>query len=118
MCGDPRCRGIRGFSTALPCGRQASSRAGHAHYLGAVCVLRVTWQPAIVVGMTPSSLVPESLSMEFVIPLYLVAMVIPKGDHRAARIAAVVEAVAAVAAVAGQSAMWCRRFGCGPPVAT
>jgi predicted branched-subunit amino acid permease len=76
------------------------TRAGHAHYLGAACVLWLTWQLAIVVGLTLGSVVPEALSLEFVVPLYLVAMVVPKATTGPVRIAAVVGAVAAVAGTA------------------
>jgi len=71
--------------------------AGHAHYLGGACLLWIVWQLAIVAGMTLGTAVPESLGLDFVVPLYLVAMVVPKATTRPVRVAAVVGALAAFA---------------------
>ena len=78
--------------------KRGPTSAGHAHYLGGACVLWIAWQLAIVAGMTLGTIVPESLGLDFVVPLYLVAMVVPKATTAPVRIAAVVGAVAAVAA--------------------
>jgi len=78
--------------------KRGPTPAGHAHYLGGACVLWLTWQLAMGIGLALGSVVPEGLSLDFVVPLYLVAMVVPKATTGPVRTAV---ATAAVAAAAG-----------------
>lgn len=80
--------------------RHRPAVAGHAHYLGGAVTLWVVWQLAIGVGVLAGSFVPEVLSLEFAVPLYLVGMVVPKATTRSVRLAV---GVAAFAAVGGAS---------------
>ena len=78
--------------------RRGATPAGHAHYLGGAVVLWLTWQLATLAGVTVGSVLPQALAVEFVVPLYLVAVVVPKATTRRLRI---VVAVAAGTAVVG-----------------
>jgi len=78
--------------------KRGPTPVGHAHYLGGAVVLWLTWQLATLVGVTVGSVVPRALAVEFVVPLYLVAVVVPKATTRRLRM---VVAVAAGTSVAG-----------------
>jgi predicted branched-subunit amino acid permease len=77
--------------------KRGPTRAGHAYYLGGAAVLWLTWQLAIGIGLTLGSVVPESLGLDFVVPLFLVATVVPKATTGPVRTAVLTGAVAAVA---------------------
>jgi len=83
--------GAEGYDKRRP------ASAGHAHYLGAACLLWVTWQLAILAGSTVGSVVPAGLHVDFLVSLYLVALLMPKLTSRPARAGALVGAVAAAA---------------------
>ncbi|MGH3330601.1 MAG: AzlC family ABC transporter permease [Nocardioidaceae bacterium] len=82
--------GMRGYDRPRP-------YPGNAHYLGGAVLLWVTWQSAIATGMTVGSLVPESVDLAFVVPLYLVAQLVPRAKDGAARTAVAVGAATAAA---------------------
>ena len=75
-------------------------RAAHRYYLGGAVVLWAAWLLAISVGAAFGTRLPESLRLEFVIPLYLVGEVVRRFRDPAARRSALTAAVVAAAAVA------------------
>jgi predicted branched-subunit amino acid permease len=58
--------------------RQLDRDRAHAHYLGGGVLLWVSWLAAIGIGATVGAGLPTWLDLEFVIPLYLVGVVVPK----------------------------------------
>lgn len=71
--------------------------APHAFYLGGAVALWLSWQIAIVVGITAGGVVPPGLQLQFAVPLFLVATVVKAArESHAARVVAVVAAVVAV----------------------
>jgi predicted branched-subunit amino acid permease len=85
--------GMRGYAKPAP-------YPGTAHYLGGAVVLWVTWQAAIVAGLTVGSLAPSSVDLAFVVPLYLVAQLVPRVKDRAVGAAVAVSATTAAAGTA------------------
>ena len=77
--------------------KQRAPYAGHAHYLGAASLLWVTWQAAIVLGSTVGSVVPAGLHLDFLVVLYLIALLVPKLTSAPVRAGVLVGAGAAVA---------------------
>lgn len=75
-------------------------RSGHLHYLGGAVVLWVAWIAAITAGATAGAALPPALSLEFVIPLFLVGQVTCRATTRPAR-RAIATAVIVGGAVAG-----------------
>jgi len=74
--------------------------AAHRYYLGGPLVLWTAWLLAVGAGAAFGTQPPESLQLEFVIPLYLVGEVVRRLHDPAARRSAATAAVAAAAAVA------------------
>jgi predicted branched-subunit amino acid permease len=74
------------------------SRSAHLHYLGGAVLLWVGWQAVTAVGLTAGAVVPAGLDLDFVAPLYMVALVVPAARSSAVRWAASTAALTAVAA--------------------
>lgn len=90
--------GVDGYDSA------GDGRRGHLHYLGGALVLWTAWLVAIAIGATAGSALPEGLSLEFVIPLFLIGEVTSRATTRPARravAAAVIVGVAAAGAPMG-----------------
>jgi predicted branched-subunit amino acid permease len=85
--------GMRGYARPAP-------YPGTAHYLGGAILLWVTWQAAIVAGLTVGSLAPASIDLAFVVPLYLVAQLVPRVQDRAVGAAVAVSATTAAGGTA------------------
>jgi len=79
---------------------QRPPRSAHLHYLGGAVLLWAGWQAVTAVGLTAGAVVPAGLDLDFVAPLYLVALVVPAARTPAVRWAASTAAVTAVAATA------------------
>ncbi|GAA0932063.1 AzlC family ABC transporter permease [Virgisporangium ochraceum] len=73
-------------------------RRGHAYYLGGAVVLWCGWQTAVVVGVVAGAVVPESVGLDFMATLYLVALVATKLGDAVTRVCVAASAAAAVAA--------------------
>lgn len=69
-----------------------------AFYLGAAVLLWVNWQICTVVGILVGSAVPDSLPLDFAVPLVFLVLLIPAITSRPALVAAVVGGVVAVLA--------------------
>jgi predicted branched-subunit amino acid permease len=68
-------------------------------YLGAAAPLWVVWQLCTVAGVLAGARVPESLPLEFAVPLTFLALLVPAvGDRPSAAAAAVAGTVAVVGA--------------------
>jgi len=72
-------------------------RAGGLHFLGAGVSLWLAWQLSCMVGFFAGFLVPASWSLEFAVPLCLIALVAPLLRNRPSLVAAVVAGVAVIA---------------------
>jgi predicted branched-subunit amino acid permease len=68
------------------------------YYLGAALPIWVAWQLATVAGAVAGARVPESIPLEFVVPLVFIALLMPAIESRAAAGAAVVGGGVALAA--------------------
>jgi predicted branched-subunit amino acid permease len=69
-----------------------------AFYLGAALLLWANWQVCTVLGIAIGSAVPDSLPLDFTIPLVFLVLLIPAITSRPALVAATVGGVAAVIA--------------------
>lgn len=74
-------------------------RPRHLHYLGGGITLWVAWQVAMVTGFLAGARVPESLHLEYAVPLFLVAEVAHSARTSPTRTAAAVGALVAVCGV-------------------
>ena len=73
-----------------------------AYYFGAALTLWVNWQICTIVGILVGSAVPESLPLDFTVPLVFLVLLVPTITTRPAAVAAAVGgAVALVAAEVG-----------------
>jgi predicted branched-subunit amino acid permease len=77
---------------------QRPPRSAHLRYLGGAVVLWAGWQVVTAVGVTVGASVPESLDLDFVAPLYMLALVVPATCTPALRAGAATAACVAVAA--------------------
>ncbi|HEX6935944.1 MAG TPA: AzlC family ABC transporter permease [Actinomycetes bacterium] len=77
-----------------------TARAAHLHFLGGAVVLWLGWLLVTAAGVTVGAVVPSALQLDFVGPLYLVALVVPAARTRAVRVAVMTGAAVAVAATA------------------
>jgi predicted branched-subunit amino acid permease len=69
-----------------------------AYYLGAGVLLWANWQICTVLGIAIGSAVPDSLPLDFAIPLVFLVLLVPAITSRPALVAAVVGGVVAVVA--------------------
>jgi predicted branched-subunit amino acid permease len=76
--------------------RAASSHHGHLRYLGGAATLWVAWIGAISAGAFLGRGLPAGLGLAWVIPLYLVAQLVPRLSNRATVVAVTAAAAAAV----------------------
>lgn len=83
--------GTQGYEQRRP------AYAGHAHYFGGACLLWVSWQLATLTGSTICAVVPAGLHLDFLVPLYLVGLLVPKLTSGPVRAGASVGAAAALA---------------------
>jgi 4-azaleucine resistance transporter AzlC len=65
------------------------------YYLGAACLMWITWQIMVVIGVFAGTLVPTNWSLDFAIPLVFLALVLPALQTRAHWSAALAAMVAA-----------------------
>lgn len=79
---------------------QRPPRSAHLRYLGGALVLWVGWQAVTAIGVTVGTALPTALDLDFVAPLYLLAVVVPAARTPAQRAGASTAAVAAAAATA------------------
>jgi 4-azaleucine resistance transporter AzlC len=70
------------------------------YFLGAALAIWITWQVGTVLGAFVGSSVPEGLSLDFFLPLTLIALIVPGIKDRATAIAALSGGVVAVLAAA------------------
>lgn len=66
------------------------------YYLGAAILLWVNWQIVTVIGVLIGNAVPESLPLDFAVPLVFLVLLVPAVTGRPAVVAAVVGGAAAV----------------------
>ena len=86
---------VTGYGASLPPPRR------FPYYLGAATALWVVWQACTVIGVLVGSAVPESLPLDFAVPLVFLVLLVTAITSRPAALAAAVGAVVAV--VAGQA---------------
>lgn len=67
-------------------------------YMGAAVLLWVNWQICTVVGILIGSAVPESLPLDFAVPLVFLVLLVPAITSRPAAVAAIVGGLVALAA--------------------
>jgi predicted branched-subunit amino acid permease len=79
---------------------QRPTRLAHLHYLGGAILLWAGWQLVTALGVTIGSVVPASLQLDFIAPLYIVSLVVPAARERPVGIAVTISAVTAVATMA------------------
>ncbi|MGH2569911.1 MAG: AzlC family ABC transporter permease, partial [bacterium] len=78
--------------------RDVPAHARLSFYLGAACALWVTWQIAFTVGAAGGGRVPESWSLDFAVPLTLLALLPSSVGDRAALVTVVATAAASALA--------------------
>jgi 4-azaleucine resistance transporter AzlC len=71
----------------------------YAYYLGVGSTLWVVWQISTASGAVLGAFIPESLSLDFAIPLVFIALLVPALRNRSDGLAAVTGGVVAVVAV-------------------
>ena len=76
-----------------------------AYYMGAAVLLWVNWQICTIVGILIGSAVPDSLPLDFAVPLVFLVLLVPTITTRPAVVAAV---------VGGLVALFSAEFGPGP----
>jgi predicted branched-subunit amino acid permease len=86
---------VTGYGAGLPPPRRLR------YYLGVATTLWVVWQVCTVVGVLVGSALPESLPLDFAVPLVFLVLLVPAVSSRPAVVAAAVGAVVAV--MAGQA---------------
>ena len=78
--------------------RSETPRVRYAYYLGIGATLWLVWQLSTAAGAVLGAFVPESLSLDFAVPLVFIALLVPslrdRSDVWAAAAAAVVAVVA------------------------
>jgi predicted branched-subunit amino acid permease len=67
-------------------------------YLGAALMLWANWQVCTIVGILIGSAVPDSLPLDFAVPLVFLVLLVPAISSRPAAVAAIVGGLAALAA--------------------
>jgi predicted branched-subunit amino acid permease len=72
--------------------------AGHAYFMGGAVILWVFWQLTILAGLSLGTAVPDDLQLDFIVPLYLLALIVPDATTASIRIGALAAAVVSVAA--------------------
>ncbi len=77
----------------------ASRRRRLAFYAGAGATLWVAWQTSTVAGALVGGAVPDSVPLEFAVPLVFLVLLVPVLDRRPAVVAAVVGGLVTVAAL-------------------
>lgn len=75
--------------------RETSLAYRASFMLGAEVVIWSTWQASTAVGVLAGAVIPESLGLEFAIPLVFLALLVPAMQTRGDRIAAAVAGIAA-----------------------
>lgn len=78
--------------------RTDDGTASVAYYFGVAATLWAVWQLMTVAGVVLGTSVPESLGLEFAVPLVFLALLVPAMEDRATTVAGVVSGIAAVAA--------------------
>ena len=76
------------------------------YYFGAALLLWVNWQICTIIGVLIGSAVPESLPLDFAVPLVFLVLLVPAISSRPAAVAAL---------VGGLVALFARRGRGGPP---
>ena len=77
-----------------------------AYYFGAAFLLWVNWQIVTIIGILIGSAVPDSLPLDFAVPLVFLVLLVPSITSRPAAVAAIVGGLTAlVAAEAGPAHM-------------
>jgi predicted branched-subunit amino acid permease len=87
---------------------RSSGRERLHFYLGVAALMWVTWQTTTVIGAVVGSTVPESVPLDFSIPLVFLALLIPSVTDRPTVVAAVVAGIGVVLAAelgAGNAAL-------------
>ncbi|MDX1510403.1 MAG: AzlC family ABC transporter permease [Nitriliruptorales bacterium] len=84
------------LSVARYRGEPMDGRTRLAYYLGAAVPLWVNWQVVVVLGWFVGAAVPESLPIEFAIPLTFLVLLVPSVTDRATVLAALAGGVTAV----------------------
>jgi predicted branched-subunit amino acid permease len=77
-------------------GRGDDPRRRVPYYLGAALLLWGSWQLSTIAGVLIGATVPESLPLEFAVPLVFLVLLVPAITGRPAAIAAIVGGIAAV----------------------
>jgi 4-azaleucine resistance transporter AzlC len=85
---------------ALAIARYRTEEAGRpvAYYLGVAATLWVVWQLTTVAGVVLGTSVPESLGLEFAVPLVFLALLIPAMEDVPTTVAGVLGGIVAVGA--------------------
>lgn len=79
--------------------RSETPRVRYAYYMGVGSTLWLTWQISTAAGAMLGTFVPETLSLDFAIPLVFIALLVPALRDRSDVLAAAAAAVLAVVAV-------------------
>lgn len=87
------------FSINRYTARSEAPPVRYAYYMGVGMTLWAVWQISTAVGALLGAFVPESLSLDFAIPLVFIALLVPALRDRSDVLAAAVAAVLAVVAV-------------------
>jgi len=83
-------------ATILHYERDEPSPAGHWFFLGAGLALWTTWQLSTAAGILLGATLPESLPLDFALPLTFIAIVVPALKDRPAILAAITAGIVAL----------------------
>ena len=85
------------YALAIARYRTEGSTRSVAYYLGVAVTLWVVWQLTTVAGVVLGTSVPESLGLEFAVPLVFLALLIPAMEDGPTTVAGILAGVVAVA---------------------